>query len=182
MKKNALYYICKVLNWVIPVAMIFSCYVMLSMNPYLNCCVAYIVIAYAAFWFIKYWGYGRGGGRTLYNLCAFAGSVITMYIVLDDEVCIFETIFSDPISATSFAKTIITALCVTAIVSRLITLIFETKEYNEGAQERYEERLDADVLDATDRVQHATDYQEEQRAMAQLEAAKVRRDRYYNQR
>lgn len=178
MNPKLLYNVSKILNWVSPILLL-MCSTLLSeeaISPY----QIYIVLGYGLYAFMKGMYKSAGRGRMTYEIWIFVGLLISEYILLTDEVTIWETAFLVCYTNESlFIRVLLTIICIITILSKAFTLIYETKEYRANADEREELRLEYDVECATLLVEKARSGEELRQAEMKLERAKLKREQYY---
>lgn len=172
MKKNTLYQICKIANWALPI--IFLMYLTdgftdVNYDTSKGLCGSIILIAYFVFVITRFRGKDTRS-RWTYQIWIFLGYALAIYIVLKPE---------SVIQIALFEKIIIVLFSILAILSKSVSMIFETNEYKMNADIRYENLLDEEVEFATYEYERAETIKDKKRAEMELERAKLARERYY---
>ena len=170
MKKNVLYYICKVLNCVAPLLILF--FPAFGRWPFHECGLI-IFCTYIVYFIARIGANNSGRGRMSYEIWIFVGFCVAGIYLMNTDIRTEYFIL----------RILWIVLGVVVLLSKLITLVFETAEYNEGKEERKqfrkEYKLDEAVRSATYAVERAYYPEEKKAAEMKLERAKLERDRYY---
>ncbi len=170
--KKLFYYLCKAINWIIPLVIAIN---LSKINSGFSTYVCFGYIAFAIVWLL----YSSSRSRLTYQSCFFAGYILGLINIFTDN----DTVLESVINATSITmvigeKIIIVAITAVAFTSKVITMIFETKNYNAEYARRYNNRLDDEIISATYDIEYARTTAEKQRAEARLERAKMDKERY----
>ncbi len=174
--KKFFYFLCKVINWIIPFAIM--SFFGNNSNILYKGYTFYAIIGYAVF--AAGWYYWRDRkSRLTYQSFFFAGHIIGLINIFTESDTVFEAVLSvSSADVGTSAKILAAVITAVAFASKIVTMIFETEEYNAGAARRYNNSLDHDIYEATSELECATTAAERAKAEAHLERAKLNRERY----
>ncbi len=172
--KKSLYVLCKAGNWLIPFIILSG----ISNSKLDQSYVFYTMIGYGLFCFLWFmWHDSRS--RLLYQAPIFIGYMIGMFNIFTSENTAFEEMLnSSSQDVTVGGKLVMTAICIIAVVCKIYTMAYETKDYNEDAAWRHNNRLDDKIDAATYELEYARNAEDRRRAEARLERAKLNKERY----
>ena len=172
MKKKIFYYLCKALNWIVPFVII------LNTTKINNGFHFYVMIGYIAF-IIVYFIWSHSRSRLLYQSCFFAGYILGLINIFTVNDTALELAINATSSTTTVEeKIILVAITAVAFTSKIITIIFETKDYNADYAWRHNNRLDDEIISATRDIEFARTAEDKRKAEARLERAKLNKERY----
>lgn len=172
--KKSVYILCKIGNWLLPLIIMAVPGILKYDYDYIWC----IYLGYILFgilWFM----FSTTRSRLLYQSPIFIGYLIFMYNIYASDETIFEEILNiNSYNATVGEKIIMTAFCIIVFVCKIYTMVYETKDYNDEAAWRHNNRLDDKIYSATYELEHARTAEDKRRAEARLERAKLDKERY----
>lgn len=181
MKNRGLYIVCRILNWVLPILIL--CNVENEKFPFLNVFGYYVLFMYV-FYFGARMLFEHTRSRWLYEvwIFIFAGAAIRALVTNDLWVInLIVTGFGLSTDGSDISlgdKTICIAFCVFVILSKIIALIYQTKEYRAGADERRENLLNEKIEVAEYAVDVAKTSAESSAAKARLRRALHHKERW----
>lgn len=171
--KKILYRVFKVINWVIPFVLLFiwssswgeeDAYCMIIFVSYL---------LFVVLWLL----YSHSRSRWLYQIWIFVGFIYAEYSMFSVKDTLPE-ILEGSIEKTTSEKIILTLIAAVALISKIFTMMYETKSYKAGAGIRHNNKLDDQVNSAAYELEHAKTTEEKWKAEARLERAKLDKKRY----
>lgn len=168
--KKSTYILCKIGNWLIPMIAL-----LVEQNLFKNGTYMMYMGSGLLLFIILWFCFSSTRSRLLYQSPIFIGHLLYLYCLYTSYDLIFHT-FPDKVSVGE--KIIMTALCILIFVCKIYTMVYETKDYNEDAGWRHNNRLQEKVDIAAYELEHARNQEERQRAMARLERAKLDYERY----
>lgn len=172
--KKSVYILCKIGNWLIPFIIIVG----MSQSKFDESYFTYMAIGYVLFGFLWFMC-STTRSRLLYQSPIFIGHLISLFNIYTSDDTVFEEILnisSDNVSVGE--KIIMTAFCIIVFVCKIYTMAYETKDYNDEAAWRHNNRLDDKISAAAYELEHARNAEDRQRAEARLERAKLDKERY----
>lgn len=172
--KKSVYILCKIGNWLLPLILTVIAVTLNNEYDYIFC----IYLGYILFgilWFM----FSTTRSRLLYQSPIFIGYMVFMYNTYASDETIFEEMLNMNVyNATIAEKIIMTAFCIIVFACKIYTMAYETKDYNDDAAWRHNNRLDDKIAAATYELEHARNAVDRQRAEARLERAKLNKERY----
>ncbi len=170
--KKVFYYLCKAINWIIPIVLV------INRSKINSSFGAYVCLGYIAFGIVWFW-FAHSRSRLTYQSCFFAGYILGLINIFTDNDTVLETVIKATSSTMGVEeKIIMVAITAVAFTSKIITMIFETKDYNADYAWRYNNSLDDEIDAATYDIECARTTADKQRAEARLERAKLNKERY----
>ncbi len=187
--KKIFYYICRVLNWVLPCVLIW--YSMWSaqyksvdgllVNNHKEYVMGVVVSTYILFWLVRLWEFRSGANRICHEAVVFIGMIGTVILAVRNPTII--TLGNVEYKRQTVWIVGIIVFAVLILLSRAVTFFSESEKYASKSEARYRKSLDYDVKKrqeyVADRVKQG-DYANAKKGEMDLEEAKHRRDRYYD--
>lgn len=169
--KKFIYYLFKTINWIM-------FFVSMSVRD-AHGFQFYVTLGYFIFAVLWYFWHNTRS-RLTYQAFFFGGYIIGLYNTFTKGDTAFEqAIHTSSDSITTKLKIILIIICVIAFASKIVTMLFETENYNLGAEERHNNKLDEEVVSATYELERARTPEEKRKAEARLERAKLNKERNY---
>lgn len=187
--KKIFYYICKVLNWALPCALIwysiwstqYKSVDGLLVNNNQEYVMGVAFSTYILFWFVRFWEFRSGANRICHEAVVFIGMIGTVILAVRNPATI--TLGNVEYKRQTVWLVGIIVLAVLILLSRAVTFFSESEKYASKSEARYRKSLDYDVKKrqeyVADRVKQG-DYANAKKGEMDLEEAKHRRDRYYD--
>ena len=171
---KALYRVCKIINWAIPIFIVVYGFGNGGFNKGYSYYAFIGIVIFVLLWAM----YSSSRSRLLYQSAFFAGLIIGLYNTLTPQDTVFEKLLSiSSDTATGGEKILILIVTATAFLSKICTMIYETKEYNAGWIDRHNNRLDDAIDSAAIELGKAQTREDIVRAEAKLERAKLNKER-----
>ena len=185
---KGLYYVCKVLNWVLPMLLVYWTFGVAQhthdgelVYGSADHVMGVAFYTYILFWIVWFWEYRSGANRIFHEAVILIGMVETVILAVRYS---RPQTFGTYIYETRIMWLIgVIAIAVLIVLVRGVTFFSESEKYASKSEARYRKSLDYDVKKrqeyVADRVKQG-DYANAKKGEMDLEEAKHRRDRYYD--
>lgn len=181
MKKGWLYIICRILNWVLPILMLIN--LESEISPFLELFGYYVLFMYVIY-VCTHMFFAKRRSRWFYEIWIFVFAGAAVHALITNNLWIINLGVvgfghsTDGIAITLNDKVICIAFCVLVMLSKIITLIYQTKEYRAGADERRENLLNEKIHGAEFKMEIAENTEELSSAKAKFERAIRKKERW----
>lgn len=185
---KGLYYICKVLNWVLPMLLVYwivgvAQHTLDGELVYGSAADVTVVafFTYILFWIVWFWEYRSGANRIFHEAVILIGMVGT--VILAVRYSRPQTFGAYVYESRSLWLIGIIAISALIVLVRGVTFFGESEKYASKSEARYRKSLDYNVKLQQDYVANRVkngDYVNAKKGEMDLEEARRKRDRYYN--
>lgn len=185
---KGLYYICKVLNWVLPMLLVYWIFGVAQHThdgELVYGSADYVMVVafctYILFWIVWFWEYRSGANRIFHEAVILIGMVGT--VILAVRYSRPQTFGAYEYESRSLWLIGIIAFSALIVLVRGVTFFSESEKYASKSEVRYRKSLDYNVKLQQDYVANRVkdgDYVNAKKGEMDLEEARRKRDRYYN--